>query len=452
MPFEHLQAGFRWIRPGPGSPDSLKNHLVRGSVGNLTLKICNTFLTLLTGIILARLLGAGGYGTYAYALALINLITIPTAMGLPQLVVRHTAECHVRKDYGRMRGLLIRANQLVFGLSVCMAVIAVIASLAFADRFSAAGLQTFLIALILLPLLGLTNLRMAVLRGLRYVVVGTMPEMLVRPTVFILLLLAVYFFLPHRLSPQSAMLFQVLATGVAFGVGVFFLLHRLPGEVKGTVPVYETKVWLKSALPFMFIGTMQLINNRTDIIMLGMFRSIEDVGIYRAVVQGAGLVIFFWGAINTVMAPTISNLYSQKDLKRLQRVVTIATRTILLGTVPIILIMVIAGNWLLATLFGTEFSGGTNALRILCLGQLVNAGTGVVGLLLSMTGHERDVAIAVFISAMLNIILNLILIPQFGMEGAATATAISLAVTNLLLAWWVYKRIGILSTAFNWNS
>jgi len=431
-----------------GSSNSLKHHLVRGSIGTLSLKIFNTFFGLATGIILARLLGTGGYGTYAYALALINLITIPTVMGLPQLVVRHTAECHARKDYSRMRGLLTRANQLILGLSVFMASVAVVVTTAIADRTGEPGLQTFWIALILLPLLGLTNLRMATLRGLRHVVMGTMPEMLIRPLVFILILLTAHFILPHHLSPQSAMAFQVLATSIAFMAGIFFLMHLMPRQLKNAVPVYETRSWLKSALPFMFIGTMQLINNRTDIIMLGMFRSIEEVGIYQAVVQGAGLVIFFLGAINTVMAPTISNLYYQQDIKRLQQVVTMATRTIMAGTLPIILTLVFAGNWLLAALFGTEFGSGTNALRILCLGQLVNAGTGVVALLLSMTGHEREVAKAVFIAAGINIFLNLALIPQFGMEGAATATAISLSLSNLLLAWWVYKKIGILSIAF----
>jgi O-antigen/teichoic acid export membrane protein len=222
----------------------------------------------------------------------------------------------------------------------------------------------------------------------------------------------------------------------------------MPAPVKAMAAVYDTQLWLKSALPFMFLGAMRLVNQRTDIIMLGFFRPIEEVGIYRAVVQGATLVSFVLISINMVLAPIISGLYTQGKLHQLQRLVTISARGILFLTLPLVLFLLIGGHWILSFLFGVEFGAGANALRILCAGQLINAVTGSVGIILNMTGHEKYAVRGVAVAAGANIVLNLLLIPQFGIEGAAAATATSLVIWDVLLCWWVYKHVGVVSLAF----
>ena len=99
-------------------------------------------------------------------------------------------------------------------------------------------------------------------------------------------------------------------------------------------------------------------------------------------------------------------------------------------------------------IFGAEFTTGRAALSILSAGQLINVAMGAVGLLLVMTGHERDAAKGIGIGALLNIILNALMIPRWGLEGAAIANAGSIIAWNVLLALWVYRRLGIDATAF----
>ena len=432
----------------PPGQSELKSYLVRGAAGSLSFKIINTGLVLVSGILLARLLGAQNYGYYAYAMSLIQLMTIPTVMGLPQLVLREISAYYARKDYGRMRGLLIRANQFVFGMSVFLMVVAAAIATAFSGHLAPEGVQTFLISLLLLPLLGLTTLRLAVLRGLRYILSGLAPELLIKPVVFIFLLVAAFFMIGQEVTPQLAMVFQVAAAGFAFFIGAVFLVRSMPSQVKAMDAVYDTRLWFKSALPFMFLGAMQLVNQRTDIVMLGFFRPMEEVGIYRAVVQGATLVSFVLISANMVLAPIISGLYTRGKLNQLQRLVTISARGILYLTLPVVLFLLIGGHWVLSFLFGAEFGAGANALRILCAGQLVNAVTGSVSIILNMTGHEKYALRGVALAAGSNIALNLLLIPQFGIEGAAAATAASMAILNVLLCWWVYKHVGVVSLAF----
>jgi O-antigen/teichoic acid export membrane protein len=94
-------------------------------------------------------------------------------------------------------------------------------------------------------------------------------------------------------------------------------------------------------------------------------------------------------------------------------------------------------------LFGENYLSGRSALFILCVGQLVNAATGSVGVLLNMTGHERAMVISVGMSAGLNICLNIFLIPRWGIDGAAVATIISLTFVNLVKVRWAYRYLGI---------
>ena len=103
----------------------------------------------------------------------------------------------------------------------------------------------------------------------------------------------------------------------------------------------------------------------------------------------------------------------------------------------------------MGAVFGEEYADGRIALAILCVGQLTNALVGSVGFLLNMTGNERDVAKGFAIAAIINIALNLVLIPLFGIEGAAFATAVSMMVWNVLLYRQARAKLGIDSSVMS---
>ncbi len=115
--------------------------------------------------------------------------------------------------------------------------------------------------------------------------------------------------------------------------------------------------------------------------------------------------------------------------------------------VPLALIYVTLGHWVLR-LFGEEFTAGFTALVILTVGQMVNAGAGSVGLLLQMTGHERDVAVGLAIALAMNLALNLALIPVWGVNGAALGATANVILLNVLLAVQVRRKLGIGPTVF----
>jgi O-antigen/teichoic acid export membrane protein len=425
---------------------TLKGRLARSASGSFGLRIASTGLSFITGVLLARLLGATGYGTYTYAMAWVGLLAVPGALGLDKLLVREVAVYETKSEWCLMKGLLRWANQAVLIVSLGVALLAALICSIFASSQDSLVLISFWIAMISLPLLTLTRLRQAVLKGLNRVIAGQVPEMLIQPILFICFIGVAYLLLGKNLTTPWTLGINIAATGIAFIVGTAVLLKTLPHPIKETPPSYKIREWMKSALPFMLITSMQIINARTDLLMLGAMKGPKEAGIYAVANRGAELITFILLAVNTALAPTVASLHAAGDMKKLQDVVTKSTRIILLFSLPIGLALIVFGHWFLI-LFGEAFTQGRNPLAILSLGQLINASMGSVGPLLVMTGHERNVATGVGISAALNIILNVLLIPRWGVTGAATATASSMITWNILLAVWVYRTIGIHSTA-----
>ncbi len=404
-------------------------------------------LSFAVAVLLARALGPEGFGTYAFALSLVSLLVIVAQMGLPALVVREVARYQLTQDWARLRGLLQRANQAVFGLSgVLMLGIATLGYF-LVDGDGGTALETFAYALLLLPLIALGNLRGAMLRGLHKVVQGQLPEMLVRPFLLFAFVGLCYVF--GSLTPPIAMALYALAAALAFAVGVYLLLRVIPAQVRAARPRYDTAVWLRSALPLSLTSGMQVISRQAGIVILGILASSEEVGLYRVVTDVALMVSITLGVINVVIAPQIARLYHAGDLVRLQKMITWSARAILFTSLPVGIVLIVWGAPILQAVFGAEYVEGRVALAILCVGQIVNAVMGSVAFLLNMTGHERSVAKVVMLATSINITLNLILIPPFGIEGAASATAVSLVIWNVILHRQAKIRLGINSSALS---
>lgn len=433
--------------------DGLRARLLRGGAGSIGVKVANTLLAFLLAVVLARSLGPKGYGVYAFAFALLTLLAIPAQAGLPQLVVRETAKAHALEDWSLMQGIWRWSTRFIFMFSLVL-VFFVGSILWFGEAWINSDRRSTLLAgLLLVPLIALCLARGSALRGLGRVVRGQVPGNVVRPGLLILLLLMVAWIFPeHVFTPQNVMLLHVLASLIALVFVTVMLKNEQPNALcKVKYPREERVYWRRAALPLALVAGLQLINSQADIVLLGLIREDAEVGVYRVVVQMGNLVIFGLVAINQALHPHFAALYSSGELIKLQRLVTISARAILaLALIPVGLFL-FAGQPILGLIFGAEYIIGAMALAILAMGQLSNAAFGSVGALLNMTGHERDTMRGMMIAIVLNIVLNLTLIPRFGMAGAATATAVSFFVWNAILWFYVRRRLGIESSGFAWR-
>lgn len=430
------------------SGDGLKAQLLRGGVGSLAIKVGSAGLGFLVAVTLARVLGPEGYGVYSFALAIIMLTAIPAQVGVPQLVVRETAKAQANGNYGLMRGLW-RWGNLAVAIFSALALVVVGCILWLTDvGGEGTRVATLTTGIALIPVIALANVRGACLRGLRKVVQGQLPESIIRPALLLFLALVWgTWFVEASLSPELAMGFYVVAAVLAFIIGVWMLRRSRPAELrKQPAPEYQSLAWRKAVIPLAMITGLQLINNYADLIILGIFRSDEEVGIYRAVFQVALLVVFGLQAVNQVIMPHFSRIYVRNELKQLQRLVTVAARMSMILAIPIAGVLILFSDLVMSWIFGGAYVGGANPLTILAFGQLVVIGIGYGWTLLSMTGHEMLTFKALIFGAIVNIALNLVLIPPFGMSGAAVSTVIGMIVAKLIGLRMALKVVGIESS------
>jgi O-antigen/teichoic acid export membrane protein len=412
------------------------------------LRIANTGLSFLFTLILSRSLGASGYGIFAYAYALAILLAVPAEAGLSTLIVRETALGVTLDRPDLVKGVWRWSERLVLVVSVILMLIAGL--LLFLSRSVQANAPALTLAwaLVLVPLTALSSLRGAALRGLQKVTAGQLPESLVRPGMFVIFL-CIVLVTGRQLSPPLAMALLVFAAILSFVLGAWMLWHNTPEMVRQTEKYTIKKEWLTSAILFALIASFSVINNQASTVILGWFKTSDQVGIYRVAVQVAALASFGLQTVNMIVAPRFADLYARKDMVKLQQMVTLSARIVLAFNLALTLLFILSGRLLFVLLFGSDFEGSYLPLVILLLGQSINSAAGSVGYLLNMTGHEAETTKGLGFAAGVNVVLNIFFIPFWGIYGAALATTVSMVVWNILLWQKVRQRLGINSLAFS---
>jgi O-antigen/teichoic acid export membrane protein len=430
---------------GEGQSDLVRRRIAGGLSGLLSLRALFSALTFAGTLLLARTLGAGGYGIYAYSLAWVTLLAIPSLLGADQLLVREVAASQERAEWGLLRGLLQRANGAVLAVSVSIAAVAAIAAWLAHGSLRPQTLVTFWMALPFLPLITLTRVRQATMQGLHRVALGALPEQLVQPGLLLAFLAAVALF--HlRLLPPVAMAANVGAAACAFALGAWLLFRTLPPRARYAAPVYRNRQWIGSALPLMFLAGVSALFGQADTLILGAMRGGATVGIYSVAHKGSEMIGVLLNAQISAFASSAASLYALGDRQRLQNLVTRLTRVTLLASAPIALGFIVFAKWFLM-LYGPEFVPAHATLAILSVGQLVNVGMGCVGVLLVVTGNERDVAVAIGAGAAANVVLSFALAPRWGAEGVAAAYVAGMILWNGWAMVALYRKTGIDSTA-----
>ena len=428
-----------------GTKGGLTGDLLRGAAGSFALSLVNTGMTFLATALLARVLGVSEFGVFAFVVALGLLLTVPAVLGFDRLSTRDVAVHRARSAWRSMRGLVIVANLLVLANSSLLAVAAgLVVFFTTNDPTLRSGL---LVGLLAIPAMAIGRIDQGVLMGLHRVVSSQVPDLALRPTLFLLLVLGMVWLLPSGLDSTSAIGLHVMSIVAATAATLLLLRRSWPSAASGVAPAYETRAWVRGGLSLALLSGVMIVNAQSGIVMLGLLSAPDQAGLFSVAARGAALIAFGLGAVNAALQPAVSRLWATGRMDELQALVTVSARAVLLFAVPVSAIFVLFATDILSLAFGSDYVQAGPVLAILAAAQLLNAAIGSVGTLLIMTGHQRDAAFGIAVGAALNIMLNLVLIPIAGAVGAAVAAAISIAVWNSLLALAALRRLGIHSTA-----
>ncbi len=407
--------------------------LTRGSFYTMMINGVSALLTLGLHVALARALGHENYSDYAYALTWLTVLALPGVLGMDTAAQRYVPSFQAVDDWPALRGFLRHSTRMVLRSSIAIAAVCAIALTIFTSKMRPELAQVFWLAILALPFTAMLLLGVAILRGLRKPVLAALPRLIVRPALLSIAILTLRWFVGEDLASRTGMLVDLAATASALVLAAVFIRGCRPQELRACEEDVRAKEWLGVALPMLGIALMQVLLRSTDTILIGFFHGTATSGPFSAANRIALLAAFGLMAVNAVLPPLIARHHVRGEHRDLQRLVTLAARVTFAFSVIACGGIVLLREPVLAA-FGPEFGAASTALVILCGGQIVNALTGSVGFVLSMTGNHRLVLTTLILTTIGHAVLCLILIPTYGIEGAAWATASAIGVSNIALA------------------
>ena len=418
--------------------------LARGAAGAFIVDGLGQASVLGVQILLTRTMGLDAYGVYAYAMAWVSVLFLIARLGLDPLLVRHTSAYKAKEEWGLLRGLVQRSNLWAFSASLFLAVVAAGVVWLLRERLGSELTLTFIFGLASLPLLTAASLCQSTLNGLKHVVLGQLPNRILRQSFLALFILGAIFLFGQAITGPLAMALTFVAVLLSFSIGLYWLRNRLPAAVFATKATTLDREWFVTAMPMLLAGGAYMLTQKTDTLMLGAMAGTTAVGVYAVASRVAEFTLFGLTAATAIAAPMISEAFSQKKQHELQRVVTLTAQGALAFSIPFTVIIFLFGDQILG-LFGPEFKEGYWVLAILVGGQLINAMTGPIGVLMNMTGRQNQLLFIQASALVANIVLNYFFILAYGAIGAAVATGIVNIGWNIVATVYAYR-------AFNVNS
>jgi O-antigen/teichoic acid export membrane protein len=398
----------------------------RGAVAAFSVRVASAAVLYLSQIVLARLMGGFEYGIYVFVWTWVLVLGGLSNLGMSTLMIRLVPEYRERGEFDHLRGLLMVGRLLPLGISLLIAGLAGAALWWQGNLVAHHYVLPAFLALACVPMIALSDVHDGIGRGRGWLVAALLPPYVLRPTLVLLAMAAAYAFgLP--LTAVTAAGAAVAGTLVATLVQLALIQSRLARDVARGPAKRPVRLWLATSLPLLAITFSEILLQNTDVLVVSQLMSPADVGIYFAAAKTMSLVMFVHYAVGSAMANQFATLNARGDREGLETAVREAVTWTFWPSLATAALLLLAGPQLLS-LFGPQFGAGYPVMSILAIGYLARAAAGPSELLLNMLGKQRASAIVAITVAILTISLNLLLVPLFGLKGAAIATAAAMIV------------------------
>ncbi len=422
--------------------------LLKGSGTAFVLRIIGLFFSYIFLMLISRYFGSAGVGIFALSLVFLNIGGTFAKGGLHISFLRFVSEYVSLKDVSTLRSIYKKVLSLAGVFSLTFSILLYFLSPFLADLLGKPYLSSYfkIMSIGVVPLVYL-SINTEGLRGLKrikeYILFSSCLLNLFAIFIFFTCVFCFNFGFKLELKVFTPEISYISAVIIMLVVA-FFSFQKLLKKAENTGVSTKSLSYseiLNVSLPMLVSGSLIILVTWTDTIMLGWLGSVSDVGIYNVAIKIARIVIVFLTSVNTIAAPKFAEFYANKDYKAIARVAKQASKLVFFLTFPFVIIILIFPDRILL-LFGKDFVNGKVALIILISGFLFNAMAGSVGNILQMTGNQRYHRNVLIIGTFLNIFLNYFLIPVYGLNGAAIASAVSMIFWNFMFSIKVKKLTG----------
>lgn len=415
--------------------------LLRGSTFIFSCRVAGAILAFLTQILLARWMGTEQLGYYIYAFSLSILLSTIAGVGYPAASLRVIGHNLAHNGQAYIRGFIQYGWRIIAIVSLIAAGAGTTITLAMQDQIPAGYVIPIVIATLSVPVFALLRFNLRVAHAMSWFKLAFLPNMVIRPLLFFLAVIIVWQSSAH-LSANAAMLLQLIALGLVT-LAQFIILRRMLNRALKDMPAsFDKQEWFHIAAPLLLITIFTQYFPEISIIIIGTILPPDEIAVFNASYRIALLIAFGLAAVNSRITPQVSRQFAAGDRDAMQKLVALATQIKFWPSLFALLALAIFGQDILR-LFGENFVTGYEALLLLGLAQLVLAAVGPVDLLLSITGHQNLCLMAFASSMGATVGLNLVLVPIFGINGAAAAVLIVILLWAIWLHILVVRHLGI---------
>lgn len=419
----------------------LKNRHAMDAATTFAVRMVSAFLGYGLQIYLARMMNLADYGIYATLWTWLIVANHISVLGFSESAIRFVPRYTCRKRHDWALGFLQT------GFSFVLAGAFGIAWLIFTGLYLLSGAvpDAWLIAIAVLamglPVMALDLYVEGVSRSFGWYLLTIIPQYIARP-ILTALGITLLWFAGFSVSAAMVLAVAACATALALIVQALILRHRIKKLFGDAKAAPRQKFWVKASLPLAIVVACEEVFFWSDLLILGFMVESEQVSIYFAAIRCMSLALFIHYAFMLVTARKFSLAKAEGDREQLQEKVTQGTNWTFWLTVPAVILTLVAGYPLLH-LFGPAFVAGFPIMMVMGVGLTLRAAVGQSVDLLNVLGHQRTNLVAAVGGVASNIILSLILVPHFGVMGAAMGTAVTYALRSAFLTVAVWKLAGI---------
>lgn len=400
-------------------------------------------LTFLTKIIIARSVSQDIYGMYALLLAILEIITMIALLGLGPGAARFIAYLKEKREAENIKRVILICLKITLGAGLAFAFLffflaSWISTSIFHEPQLTLPLKIFSLGI---PFLVIINILSSIFRGFNQVKPKVyFLDILMR--LLIILFISIVIFLGYSLVEiVLGRLLALIVTAISFTWYThkklsFFFSKRKIEEKKDSRLV---KRLLSFSLPLLATTILATIMTKVDTLMIGYFRTPQEVGLYNGAIPLARLLQIILSSVGFIYLPILTGLWAKKLLPDIKRTYQVLTKWVFSAVFPVFLIFFIFPKHCLNLFFGVDFIPAFASLQIIAFGFLIHVLFGMNGLTTMVIGKTRINMWANIIAVLVNIALNIILIPKFGIVGAALASCTSLILRNVFISLRLYQ-------------
>lgn len=420
-----------------------KNNLVSKSIKVLLLRLLGVFIFFSLTLFLTNSYPSSLVGKYDFSRSLLMFLGAITVIGMQQSIIYYSGYFASKNTLFKIKEVYKKMLAIMLSISLIVAVFFYLVDKDILNSFFDKNVSELIFKTVLaLFFYGLTILNIEAFRAIDKIYISEIFRNIFR-YLFFLIAVIILAVIKNEDYMINAFLLNFVLIGIISSTILLYNFRYIPtGEALKVQERIGFAHIIKRSSPMAISSIAYILMQSIDIILLGKFTNFKIVAYYAVTVKLTMIISLALTSVNAVFAPKISELFSSGQYKKLNISIKNATRLIFVLTIPAILMLVLFSNYIL-NFFGDEYIVAKNALLILLLGQTVSALCGSVGTYMNMTGKQNILQILLITALVINLILNWVLIPKYGIIGAAIATSISMILWNILGVIYLYKKDNI---------